>query len=108
MKKTTLITSLALGAILLAAAPAAIAQCGGCCTATPLADKAKTDAAAKPYPLDTCLVSDEKLDADPTMKSYAFVHEGQEIKLCCKSCLKKFDKEPAKYLKKLAAASAKK
>ena len=54
------------------------------------ADKAGT--ADKPYPLDTCIVTDEKLDADPDMKSYAFVHEGQEVKLCCKSCKKKFDK----------------
>ena len=108
MKKTTLFSSLAVGALLLAAVPAAFAQCGGCCTVTPTGDAGKTDAAAKPYTLDTCIVSDEKLDADPTMKSYSFVHEGQEIKLCCKSCKKKFDKEPAKYLKKLADASGKK
>jgi len=82
---------------------------GACCSpVVPLADAPKSDAAAKPYPLDTCIVSDEKLDADPDMASYTFVHEGQEIKLCCKSCKKKFDKDPAKYLKKLADASAKK
>ena len=57
--------------------------------------------AAKPYPLDKCIVSDEKLGADPAMKTYAFTHEGQEIKLCCKSCQKDFNKNPAKYLKKL-------
>jgi YHS domain-containing protein len=56
---------------------------------------------AKAYPLTTCIVTGEKLDADPGMKSYSFVHEGQEIKLCCKGCLKDFKKEPAKYLKKL-------
>ena len=61
-------------------------------------------AAAKPYPLDTCLVSDEKLGADAKMKTFVFTHEGQEIKLCCKSCQKDFKKEPAKYLKKLEAA----
>jgi YHS domain-containing protein len=53
----------------------------------------------KPYKPDTCIVSGEKLGE--MGKPYVFVHEGQEIKLCCKSCLKKFDKEPAKYLKKL-------
>lgn len=54
---------------------------------------------AKAYPLETCLVSDEKLGdmGDP----YVFVHEGQEIKLCCKSCQKDFKKEPKKFLKKL-------
>lgn len=109
MKKTALFSSLAIGAIFLAAAPVAFAECAmGCCAVTPLADAAKTDAKAKPYTLDTCIVSGEKLDADPDMKSYSFVYEGQEVKLCCQSCKKKFDKEPAKYLKKLADASAKK
>lgn len=61
-------------------------------------------AAAKPYPLDTCIVSDEKLGADANMKPFVFTHEGQEIKLCCKSCQKDFKKDPAKYLKKLQAA----
>jgi len=54
----------------------------------------------KPYPLDTCVVSGEKLGGsmgDP----YVFVQDGQEVKLCCKSCLKDFTKEPAKYLKKI-------
>ena len=57
------------------------------------------DEAAKPYPLDTCIVSGEKLGemGDP----YVFTHDGQEIKLCWKSCLKKFNKDPEKYLKKL-------
>jgi YHS domain-containing protein len=97
-----------LGAAFMAAP--AVVQAAGCCggAVCPMADAAKPDAAAKPYTLDTCIVSDEKLDADPAMKSYSFVHEGQEIKLCCKSCKKKFDKEPAKYLKKLADASTKK
>jgi YHS domain-containing protein len=54
---------------------------------------------AKPYGLDICIVSDEKLGE--MGKPYVFVHQGQEIKLCCKDCRKKFDKEPAKYLKKL-------
>ena len=54
---------------------------------------------AKPYPLKTCIVSDEKLGemGDP----YVFTHEGQEVKLCCKSCLKDFKKDSAKYMKKL-------
>jgi YHS domain-containing protein len=56
---------------------------------------------ATPYPLETCLVSDEVIGADPDMTPYSFVHEGQEIKLCCKGCLKSFEKEPGKYLAKL-------
>ena len=57
----------------------------------------------KPYTLKTCIVSGEKLDGDMG-KPYVFVHQGQEIKLCCKSCLKDFNKEPAKYVRKLADA----
>ena len=57
---------------------------------------------AKPYPLKTCVVSGEKLGemGDP----YVFTHEGREIKLCCKSCLKDFKKDTAKYIKKIEAA----
>ena len=71
--------------------------------AAPLAalaqDKKETP---KPYPLDKCIVSDEKLG--DMGKPYVFTYEGQEIKLCCKSCEKDFKKSPAKYLKKIAAA----
>ena len=56
----------------------------------------------KPYPLDKCLVSGEKLGE--MGKPFVFTYEGQEIKLCCKSCQKDFKKTPAKYLKKLASA----
>jgi hypothetical protein len=61
---------------------------------------------AKPYTLKTCVVSDEKLGemGDP----YTFIHKGQEIKLCCKSCLKDFNKNPDKFLKKLKDAETKK
>lgn len=72
----------------------------------PLANAAdKKDEKAKPYPLKTCIVSDEKLGdmGDP----YVFTHEGQEVKLCCKSCLKDFNKKPEKYMKKVAKAEKK-
>jgi YHS domain-containing protein len=49
--------------------------------------------------LDVCIVSGEKLGE--MGKPVSFVYNGQEIKLCCKNCRKAFDKEPAKYLKKL-------
>jgi hypothetical protein len=58
---------------------------------------------AKPYPLKTCVVSDEKLGGDMG-EPYVFTHNGQEIKLCCKSCLKDFKKDPAKYMNKIEAA----
>lgn len=56
-------------------------------------------AAPKPYPLKTCIVSDNDLDS--MGEQAEFVHEGQVIKVCCKSCIAKFQKNPAKYLKKL-------
>ena len=64
--------------------------------------------AAKPkqYLLKTCVVSDEKLGGDMG-EPYVFKHQGREIKLCCKSCLKDFNKDSAKYVKKLDAAEKK-
>jgi len=73
------------------------------------ADEKKTEpkvaAKAKPYTLKTCIVSDEALGG--MGKPYVFEHEGREIKLCCKSCLKDFNKEPAKFIKKIEQAEAK-
>jgi len=60
----------------------------------------------KPYPLKTCVVSDEKLGGDMG-DPYVFTHEGREIKLCCKSCLKDFKKDTAKYIKKIEEAEKK-
>jgi len=68
-----------------------------------LALAADADKKAKPYPLATCVVSDEKIGGDPAMKPYTFTHDGQEVKLCCKSCLKDFNKDPAKYMAKISA-----
>lgn len=56
-------------------------------------------AAPKPYPLKTCIVSDNDLDSMGEQAS--FVHQGQTIKVCCKPCIAKFEKNPSKYLKKL-------
>ena len=62
----------------------------------------------KPYTLDFCVVSDEKIGSDSGMEPHVFVHEGREIKLCCKPCLKDFKKDPAKYVAKIEAAEKKK
>ena len=53
-----------------------------------------------PYPLKTCVVTDNTLGSmgDPVTK----IHNGQEMKFCCKPCVKKFDANPDKYLAKLA------
>jgi YHS domain-containing protein len=59
----------------------------------------------KPYPLDTCLVCDMKLAGMGT--PYVFAYQGQQIKVCDKTEKADFDKDPAKYMKKLADAEAK-
>ena len=96
MKKAWLtITALAL----LAGAPALV-RAGG--TNSP---GTATTAAVKPYPLKYCLVSGEKLGemGKPVTTNYM----GQEFKFCCKGCVKDFQKDPAKFLKKLAAEEKK-
>jgi len=81
----------AAAALLAALSPASLA-----------AGKEVKSAPVKPYPLETCLVSDEKLGdmGDP----FVFTHEGREIMLCCKSCKKDFDKQTAKFVAKVDAA----
>ena len=63
------------------------------------------DPKPKPYPLDTCLVCGMKLGE--MGKPFVFVYKGQEIKVCDQSEQADFDKDPQKYLKKLADAEAK-
>lgn len=56
----------------------------------------------KPDKMTTCPVSGDKLGEMD--KPYVFEYKGQEVKLCCKSCKKDFDKDPAKYMKKIREA----
>ena len=60
---------------------------------------------AKPYPLHTCVVTDEDLGDMGT--PVVITHEGQEVKFCCGGCVKKFKKDPATYMKKIADAEKK-
>ena len=71
--------------------------------AAPAADT-NTAAATPPKPdkLATCPVSGDKLGE--MGKPYVMVYQGQEVKLCCSGCKKDFEKDPAKYLKKIRAA----
>jgi hypothetical protein len=71
------------------------------------ADDKAAETKAKPYPLKTCVVSDEEIGKDPDMKPHTFTYKGQEVKLCCKGCLKDFEKDPAKYMKKIEDAQKK-
>lgn len=123
MKKTTqylLLAACALGVVALstkltaedsATAQSAMPSCcsgmaggmAGCGMATPVAD---TNTNGIPDLLKTCPVSKEKLGADMGAP-YVFSYQGQEVKLCCKSCKKDFDKDPAKYIKLIRAADKK-
>lgn len=67
--------------------------------------KKGTKKAPKPksYPLQTCLVTGDGLD--DMDERVTTVHEGQTFEFCCKPCLKKFNKNPAKYVKALAKSA---
>jgi YHS domain-containing protein len=73
--------------------------------------RAEDKPAASAYPLTTCIVSGESLtdgDMGGPIK-YTYKEEGKpdrEIQFCCKMCIGKFKKDPAKYLAKLDAAEA--
>jgi|SRR6516165_4509426 hypothetical protein len=74
----------------------------GCCDTAPAA---ATDSKAKPDLLPTCPVSGDKLGE--MGKPFVFVYKDQEVKLCCKNCKKKFDKDPEKYMAIIRAADKK-
>ena len=73
------------------------------CASTETTTAAPTAAApaqgVKPYPLKTCIVSGNALGS--MGDEQRLVHNGQEIKFCCKPCIAKFKKNPDKYLVKL-------
>ncbi len=60
----------------------------------------------KNYPLTKCVVSDEKLGEHG--KPVKVTHDGTDVWLCCKSCIKDFNKDPGKYVKMVKDAPAKK
>jgi len=72
------------------------------CTTKP---GSSAEAAVKPYPLNYCLVSGDKLGE--MGKPIVIVYQGQEIKFCCSDCPPKFKEDPEKYMKKLTEEEAK-
>jgi YHS domain-containing protein len=84
----TLLSSLLLGAGILSAADA------------------KDGGVPAAYPLKQCPVSGEVLGG--MGKPVKVTHEGTDVYLCCKSCLKDFNKDPAKFTKVVKDATAKK
>ena len=71
---------------------------------TGTADEAAMIAEQMPtYPMTTCVISGEELGGemgDPI----DFLHEGRLVRLCCKGCVKKFKKDPAKHMAMVDAA----
>ncbi len=121
MKRTNQYLLLAVGALGVAALSTKLAAaddampamssmpcCRGMAMATPMADtNTNADASTNGVPdlLKTCPVSGEKLGE--MGKPLVFTYKDQEVKLCCKSCKKDFDKDPAKYMKLIRAADKK-
>ena len=90
-KLSTLFTAAVLGLTLAAcAAPEA---------AKPVPATAIVAAKVKPYPLKICIVTDNDLDS--MGGEIVKVYDGQQIKFCCKPCVKKFEANKPKYLAKL-------
>lgn len=85
--KTIMIITTAIGAAIL---PITMNSCATAPT---------TQSSVKPYLSDKCIVTDNKLGSmgDPVTK----VYNEQEVKFCCAPCIKKFEKEPNKYLAKI-------
>jgi YHS domain-containing protein len=77
-----------------------------CCllTAGAFAADEKKAPDKKPKPVNTtCPVTDEKVDPDVATTTY----KGKTIGFCCPDCIKDFNKDPAKYMKKVEAEEAK-
>lgn len=87
-------------------------SCGGCCAAKTSAVQLVAIADnTSAYPLDTCVVSGEKLGEMGKPIDYIHKEEGKPdrlVRFCCKMCIGKFKKEPAKYLKLIDEATAQK
>jgi len=63
------------------------------------------------YPLDSCMISEDKLedgDMGPPL-DFVYRQEGQPdrlVRLCCKHCVRDFKKAPASYLQQIDDAAA--
>lgn len=69
-------------------------------------EKARAD-----YPLDSCVVSGDKLESGDMGDPIDYVHKeagkpDRLVRLCCKSCVRDFKKDPQKYLKAIDDAAA--
>lgn len=80
----------------------------GTCLSSSLVSAAdKTpDTPPESYPLKKCVVSDEPFGGDMG-KPVKVTHNGTDVYLCCKACLKDFNKDPDKHTQKVIDAAKK-
>ncbi|MBI1337748.1 MAG: efflux RND transporter periplasmic adaptor subunit [Phycisphaera sp.] len=73
-------------------------------TQSPAGSQQPNSAKPKPYPIDYCLISGDKLGhmGPPVTIEY----EGRTLIFCCDSCIESFREDPRGYLKKLDQAAA--
>ena len=57
------------------------------------------------YPLKKCVVSDDPLGDHG--KAIKMTFKGTDVYLCCKDCIKDFNKNPVKYIKMVMEAESK-
>ncbi len=84
-------------------------SCGGCCASKTATAKLAAADATPAYPLDTCVVSGEKLGSMGAPIDYNHKEADKPdrlVRFCCKMCIGKFKKDPAKYLKLIDDAAA--
>ena len=75
--------------------------------AAPTTAEAATATTKSVYPLKTCVVSGGKLGGMGKPVAYVYKQAGQldrTVMFCCKACIRKFEKEPARFLARLDAA----
>ncbi len=106
--KTLLPPRTGLAGILLALAAVFATASASVAAETTAADSA---AAVAAYPLTTCVISDDKLEDGDMGPPINYIHkeEGKPdrlVRFCCKHCIKKFKKDPARYLKVIDEAAA--
>ncbi|QQL45740.1 hypothetical protein [Sulfuriroseicoccus oceanibius] len=83
------------------AAIAAFSSCSDQPAASPVADAEAP--AVKPYPIDFCVVSGEKLGS--MGEPHVITHKGVEVRFCCDHCVPTFEKDPSKYIAKIKAGA---
>ena len=79
-----------------------LAGCALACCAAVMLGADEGTPSPRPYPLENCVVSNDKID--PQVAPVVF--NGQEFRFCCRGCVKKFNRDHEKYAARLAASTS--